>query len=160
MTVPRIDPIEEAGGNPYRGVLARRPEIAEAWAQLGRVVRFTGVLPPALKEEVRRATAEIVGCRFCASFGDVKAEHDDPREELAVRFARTVAKSPALVDDDLFDELRRHFSEEEIVELVAMVAFVAIGGQTFGAATGIEPASDEYARVYEHWLADSMAGRT
>jgi hypothetical protein len=114
-------------------------------------------MPPELKEEGRRSTAAEIGCRFCASFGAAKTEHSDPREALAVRLARIVAVDPMLVDDALFDELREHFADEQIVELVALISFVVVGGQTFGAAMAIEPASAEYAMTYETWLADEMA---
>ena len=139
-------------------VLAHCPEIAEAWSRLGPIVRFQGFLPPELKEEVRRSTAAEIGCRFCASFGAPKHEYADEREELAVRLALQVARDPKGVDDALFDELRAHFTEPEIVELVAMISFVVVGGQTFGAVLGIESASAEYALAYEQWLEESMAG--
>jgi uncharacterized protein YciW len=83
-------------------------------------------------------------------------EHTDEREALAVRFARTVAEDPKLVDDALFDELRRCFTDEELVELVALISFVVVGGQTFGAALRLDPASAEYVLAYEEWLEQSM----
>jgi alkylhydroperoxidase family enzyme len=138
-------------------VLAHCPDILDRWSELGTTVRFGGVLPPELKEEVRRSTARQIGCVFCASFGDPKSEHTDVREALAVRLARTIADDPKLVDDSMFEELRLHFTDEEIVELVATISFVVVGGQTFGAVMGIESASAEYALVYEHWVEENMA---
>jgi alkylhydroperoxidase family enzyme len=159
--MPRVGPAPDATqASPYLQVLAHCPEIAEKWSALGTTVRFGGVLPPELKEEVRRSTASQIGCVFCASFGDAKVEHADEREALAVRLARTIADDPKLVDDALFDELRRHFTDQEIVELVATISFVVVGGQTFGAVMGIESASAEYALVYEQWVEDNMASTT
>lgn len=156
--MPRVAPVEgSAYASPYMQVLAHCPEIAEAWSALGPVVRFRGALPPELKEEVRRSTAAQVGCRFCASFGAPKTEYADEREELAVRLARRIADDPKSVDDALFDELRLHFTDAEIVELVATISFVVVGGQTFGAVLGIESASAEYALAYEQWVEESMA---
>jgi alkylhydroperoxidase family enzyme len=137
-------------------VLAHCPDILQRWAALGTTVRFGGVLPPELKEEVRRSTAQQIGCVFCASFGDPKPEHTDAREAVAVRLARTIADDPKLVDDAMFEELRLHFTDEEIVELVATISFVVVGGQTFGAVMGIESASAEYALVYEQWVEENM----
>jgi hypothetical protein len=54
------------------------------------------------------------------------------------------------------DELRRVFTDDEIVELVALISFVIVGGQTFGAVLGIEPSSAEYALAYEERLEQSM----
>jgi alkylhydroperoxidase family enzyme len=156
--MPRVQPVEGSERDSlYLRVLAHRPEIVEKWSELSRVLRFSGSLPPELKEELRRTTAPVVGCRFCASFGDPKAAHDDPREALAVRLARTVADDPKLVDDALWDELHATFSEAEIVELVATISFLLVGAQTFGAVMGIESASDEYALQYAQWLEDELA---
>ena len=84
-----------------------------------------------LKEEVRRATAPQVGCRFCASFGDPKDVYTDPREAVAVRLARTIADDPKKVDDALFAEVREHFDEEEWLE-----GFCRPIGQKIGATYG------------------------
>jgi alkylhydroperoxidase family enzyme len=160
--MPRVEPLalpadSPFAGNEFRGVLAHRPEILEQWNALGDVVRFSGVLPPELKEEVRRATAAQVGCSFCASFGDPKPEHTDPREEVAVRLARTIADDPKTVDDALFAELRQHFTEEELVELVALICMVSVSGQTFGAVMRVGAANAAYAEQYEQWRDTSMA---
>jgi len=40
------------------------------------------------------------------------------REALAVQLAARIARDPHTVDDKLFEELRQHFSQEEIVEMV------------------------------------------
>jgi len=143
--------------NPYAGVLAHRPEILRKWAELSDTVRFSGVLPAELKEEMRRSTAAVVGCEFCASLGEPKSEYTDKREALAVAFAKTVAEDHRRVDKQTFAELREHFSAEEIVELVATACFVIMGGQTFGNVMGIESASDEDALAYEQWREDQLA---
>ncbi len=144
-------------GNEFRGVLAHCPDVLERWNALGDVLRFSGKLPPELKEEVRRSTASQVGCEFCASFGEPKSEYTDPREAVAVRLAKTIADDPKKVDDELFAELREHFTDEELVELVAMICLVAVSGQTFGTVMAVAAANDEYAMQYEAWVADSMA---
>lgn len=46
-----------------------------------------------------------------------------PLERLVLRYADGVTISGQDVSDELFAELRRHFSEEAIVELTAHVAF-------------------------------------
>ena len=40
------------------------------------------------------------------------------REALAVQLAARLSRDPHTVDEKLFGELRQHFSQEEIVELV------------------------------------------
>jgi alkylhydroperoxidase family enzyme len=158
----RIQPLElpadsPFAGNQFRGVLAHCPDVLEQWNALGDVVRFSGRLSPELKEEVRRSTAMQVGCEFCASFGAPKSEHTDPREAVAVRLAKTIAEDPKKVDDALFAEVRRHFTAEETVELVAMICLVAVSGQTFGTVMKVEAANAEYTMQYAQWVEDSMA---
>src|SRR4029079_17507249 len=93
--VPRIEPTVLTGRdgtvhqiNRYAGVMAHRPEILRKWAELTDTIRFSGVLPAELKEEMRRATATVVGCEFCSSLGEPKSEYTDEREAAAVAFAK------------------------------------------------------------------------
>jgi alkylhydroperoxidase family enzyme len=61
-----------------------------------------------------------------------------PRERAALTFAELMATDHHKIDDGVFAELRRHFSEAEIVELgVATALFVGLG--RFNAVLGIEP---------------------
>ena len=46
-----------------------------------------------------------------------------PLERLVLQYADGMTTSGQEVSDELFAELRRHFSEEAIVELTAHVAF-------------------------------------
>ena len=62
-----------------------------------------------------------------------------PRERAAIRFAEKLAVDHHKVDDALWSELRAHFSEAEIVELVAH-ATLYIGFGRFNEIVGIEPA--------------------
>jgi len=61
-----------------------------------------------------------------------------PRERAALRFADLMATEHLKVDDAVFAELRRHFSEAQIVELgVSTAMFVGFG--RFNAILGIDP---------------------
>jgi alkylhydroperoxidase family enzyme len=130
-------------------VLGRRPEILLAFGALDATLRFHGLLPASLKEAVRRATAGEVGCAYCKSLGTYDPDPDGLRESLAVAYALMIADDPTAISDAQFDVLRSEFSEEEIVELTAFICFVAIAGQLFGAALGLEPASPEEASAYQ-----------
>ncbi|MDX1649992.1 MAG: carboxymuconolactone decarboxylase family protein, partial [Myxococcota bacterium] len=46
----------------------------------------------------------------------------DDRERAALALARDAAAHPPAVDDGHFEALRRHFDEDAIVELVAVIA--------------------------------------
>lgn len=62
-----------------------------------------------------------------------------PRERAALRFAELMAVDHHKIDDAVWGELRRHFSEAEIVELALNVTIV-LGLGRFNAVLGIEPA--------------------
>lgn len=47
----------------------------------------------------------------------------DDRERLAVEFAERFALEHTEIGDDLIDRMREHYSDAEIVELSATVAF-------------------------------------
>jgi alkylhydroperoxidase family enzyme len=159
-SMPRIEPAPlSSDGNAVSNsllarVIGRRPEILKAFGRLDGTVRFHGLLPMELKEAVRRATASEIGCEYCASLGAPKVNLQDQRESLAVAFAQLVAEDPSAITDSQFDVLREDFSEEEIVELVAYICFIAIAGQMFGAVMGLEAASEDEAAAYQDVLAE------
>jgi alkylhydroperoxidase family enzyme len=45
-----------------------------------------------------------------------------PPEAALLRMADAMADTPANVSDELYNELRRHFSEEQLIELAASAA--------------------------------------
>lgn len=47
----------------------------------------------------------------------------DPAERLALEYAERVTYTDREVDDAFFAELKKHFTEPQIVELTAAVAF-------------------------------------
>jgi alkylhydroperoxidase family enzyme len=62
-----------------------------------------------------------------------------PRERAAVRFAEKLAVDHHKVDDELWSELRRHFSEGELIELAVHTAlFIGLG--RFNEVIGLDPA--------------------
>ena len=75
----------------------------------------------------------------------IAAIHDEssdlltPRERVAIRFAEKLAVDHQKVDDALWSELRDHFSEAEIIELVAHTTLY-IGWGRFNEIVGIDPA--------------------
>ena len=161
--MPRIEPLPAPpGANPLQfsmiaGIMARRPEVLEAFSALNRSLRFEGLLPSALKESVRRATAYKVGCRYCATVGgEPEAEFADRREELAVRLAEQIAENPKAVGDEQFDALRAEFSDDEIVELVCWICLVTVAGQMFGAVMDVREATPDEAVAYR----DAVLART
>lgn len=46
-----------------------------------------------------------------------------PEDAVLLRMADALAETPANVSDELYAELRRHFSEEQLIELAAVAGF-------------------------------------
>ncbi len=151
----RIEPLPAPEGtNPLQfsalaGIMARRPEILEAFGRLNRTIRFEGLLPIELKESVRRATAPKVGCNYCAALGELEERFTSERERLAVRFAEKIADDHKAVTDEDFERLRTEFGDEEIVELTAWICLVTVAGQMFGSVMDVRPATAEEAAAYQ-----------
>jgi alkylhydroperoxidase family enzyme len=63
-----------------------------------------------------------------------------PRERVALEFALAAAAQPNAVTDALFADLRRHWSESEIVEILGVVAmFGFLNRWNDSMATPLEP---------------------
>ena len=88
-------------------------------------------LDSAVAEEVKAKEAALGVCdisgmtKFEAvgSLRDKVAKSEfTPREAAAISLVDRIVVDPHSVDDALFAELRRHFSDEEIIELLRHVA--------------------------------------
>jgi AhpD family alkylhydroperoxidase len=127
-------------------ILGHRPEVAGALGSL-RAALQAGTLPPRLVELVRLRIAFHNQCRSCMSVRYQSAIDDgltegavcslerpadsedlSPAERSALRFADLFATDHLSIDDAVYDDLRRHFSEDELVELGVHCAYaVGIG---------------------------------
>ena len=45
------------------------------------------------------------------------------RERTAIEYAEEMSKTPVRVADELFERLKKHFSDEQIVELTTSIAY-------------------------------------
>ncbi|CAB4935709.1 unannotated protein [freshwater metagenome] len=117
------------------GVISHRPELAEALLRWAGSLQEDdkGTLPRRLTELVRLRIAFWNQCRSCMSVRydpdavsedlvcslERPEEADDlsPAERVALRFADLMATDHLAIDDALYNELREHFTEGEIVEL-------------------------------------------
>jgi alkylhydroperoxidase family enzyme len=90
---------------------------------------------------VRYAGARHAGAteEKIAAINDESSDLLSPRERVAIRFAEKLAVDHQKVDDTLWSELRSHFSEAEIIELVAHTTLY-IGWGRFNEIVGIDPA--------------------
>lgn len=121
--------------------LARRPAILFALGDLITAIWREGTVPTNLKPLVALIASTAAGCRYCQAHeaadalahgclpeqvADVWAFETSPHfsaaERAALRLARDAALSPNAVTDEHFAELRQHWDDGQIVELIATVA--------------------------------------
>ncbi len=121
--------------------MGRRPELLRAFAGLVGHVLGPGRLPGELKQLVAYVSSLSAGCRYCqahtshsahrqgaspekiaAAFSFETSPLFDAREHAALALARDASASPPATTPAHFEALRAHFDEEEILELVAVVA--------------------------------------
>jgi AhpD family alkylhydroperoxidase len=128
-------------------ILAHRPEIAEALTNLAIAQAVHSTLAPRLVELVRLRIAFHNQCRSCMAVRYQHAIDDGVTEDLvcslaspadasdlteaeraALRFADLFATDHLRIDDRVYDDLRRHFTEAQIVDLgLHCASFVGIG---------------------------------
>jgi AhpD family alkylhydroperoxidase len=126
-------------------IVSRLPEVAEALGTLNVAVKSTGTLPPRLVELVRLRIAFHNQCRSCMSVRYQSAIDDgltedavcslerpadapdlSDAERAALKFADLFATNHLAIDDTVYDELRQHFAEDQLVELGVHCA-IALG---------------------------------
>lgn len=144
-------------------IFAHRPEQAKAIARLGGALRQNRLLPDRLIELVRLRVAFFNQCRSCMAIrysnalddglteGLVcslerpeEAEDLTDAEKAAVRYGELFATDHLAIDDAIYDELRLHFSEEQIVELGMQVAFFVGFGRLAATWNMIEELPDRF----------------
>ena len=119
-----------------------RTEAGRNWLRQWNELLNGGILPVALKEMCRVLISMKHGCGYCstvkariayenglteeklrATMDFESSPHFDERERAALRFATLFKQSDDAIDsDDVYIELKKHFSEEEIIELALLCA--------------------------------------
>ena len=122
-------------------VMARRPELLAAFQQLAAAALGPGRVDAGLKILVGHVASRAAGCRYCIAHTGHIAERRNvpaakieavwdfersalftPAEKAALAFAQAAGAVPNAVDDADYAALRKHFDEEQIVELLGVVA--------------------------------------
>jgi len=121
--------------------MARRPEILRAFSELITQIWRTGTVPTYLKPLVAMVSSTAAGCRYCQAHEAVDARMRgvpeekiaavfdferstlfDDAERAALRFALAASAQPSAVTAEDVAELRRHWDDGQIVELLAVVS--------------------------------------
>ena len=122
--------------------MQRKPRLVQALAQLNAAVMDPeGEVDLGFRRLVGHLASKASGCLYCqahtllgarnfgigeAKLADIWNYQSSPyfteKERLALDFALAAAAQPNAVTDDQFTQLRKHWSDTEIVEMLGVVA--------------------------------------
>jgi uncharacterized peroxidase-related enzyme len=122
--------------------MQRRPRLVQAFAQLNAAVMDpAGEVDLGLRRLIGHLASKASGCLYCQAHTLLGAHNfgvtDEklaavwhyassplysPAERAALDFALAAASQPNAVDDAIFAELQRHWTEGQIVEILGVVA--------------------------------------
>ena len=137
-----INAILEQGGKPHDMVktMAMYPPLLEAMESLGNAVYPGGSLPRELKELIILQSSINNSCQFCTNShidiakglgisedpvrmlettGDLSPSH-----ACALAYLDAIFQDSNRIPESLFDQLREHYSEAEIVELTFLIGYI------------------------------------
>jgi uncharacterized peroxidase-related enzyme len=124
-------------------ILQRRPAILRAFSALTGTIwdPKDSTVPRPLKRLVAHVASKAAGCQYCMAHTIEGALHMGVEERklaaiwdyqtsplfteaerVALDFAFAAAQQPNAVSDDDFAAMRKHYTEEQIVEIVAVIS--------------------------------------
>jgi AhpD family alkylhydroperoxidase len=134
-----IKSAEKTGAPDPRVVsIMTRSEVGTAWVECWNKTLYKGVLPHKLKEMCRIKISVAHQCGYCSTvrsnmaktegltedlISDLLSEYRTSkyftaREKAALHYAELFKQGEHAIDrDEVYDELKKHFSDEEIIEL-------------------------------------------
>jgi len=121
--------------------MAHWPELLEAMERLVQTIYKPGALDPVLKRLIATITSGAAGCRYCqahTAHGAVEMAGADQEkvakvweystdpsfsdaERAALELALAAGTQPNAATDDHFRELEKHFSKQEIMEIMGVI---------------------------------------
>lgn len=125
--------------------MVRKPKVFRAYRDLHNAVMIeAGEVPKALKFMIAEVVSTAAGDPYCAAHNaenavevgglDVKKVEAlgdfetsalfTPAERAALELARAAGSCPPVVTDAHFSELKKHFSEDAITEMVAVISLL------------------------------------
>jgi uncharacterized peroxidase-related enzyme len=152
-------------------IMQRKPEMVKAFAQMAAAIWDpNGLVDRGFKRLIAHVASRAAGCRYCmahtiegaARFGVQEEKlaavweyQSSPlfseAERIALDFAFAASVVPNAVTDQLFQDLRKHWSDEQIVEIVGtigMFGFLNRWNDTMGT-----PLEDKAMAAGERYLA-------
>jgi alkylhydroperoxidase family enzyme len=140
-----IEPIE---------IWAHQPKMMSGMGKFQGAVRKGHAVDERLKYLVELKGAQMIGCEFCVDLGSQicrnsgfsdeellampryrESELFTEREKLALDYTVGVMRTPVDVSEELFARMKEHFTDEQLVEITALLTVVNL--DRFNAAFGI-----------------------
>lgn len=127
--------------NSFR-TMARKPKIAKAYGDFQKALSQSLTIPTELRAMMFLLQSQNNGCRYCQahSVSALARNNDVPEEKIAalwdyqtsplfndaervaLNLALAVSAHPNAADDSNFADLKQHFSDDQIVEMVAALS--------------------------------------
>ena len=143
-----IEPVE---------IWAHQPKMMSGMGKFQQAVRKGNAVDERLKYLVELKGAQMIGCEYCDDLGSQICRNsgfsDDEllalpryresdlfteREKLALDYTAGVMRTPVEVTDELFARVKQHFTDEQLVEITALLTVVNL--DRFNAAFAIPSA--------------------
>ncbi|MGH7665873.1 MAG: carboxymuconolactone decarboxylase family protein [Candidatus Dormibacteria bacterium] len=147
------EPAHGSGIEPVE-IWAYRPKMLSGQGKFQGAVRKGKAVDERLKMLVELKGSQMIGCEFCVDLGSQvcrnsgmsdeellalpsyrQSEYFTEREKLALDYTVGVMRTPVDVSDELFSRMREHFTNEQLVEITALLTVVNL--DRFNAAFGI-----------------------
>jgi uncharacterized peroxidase-related enzyme len=139
-------------------VWARAPKVFLGVAFLyGMIDRTDSPIDPILRSLITVRVSQLNGCHFCIDINSATllkrgvppnkvealnrwrtSSHFSDRERVCLEYAETVTLHSNTISEGLTEQLKKHFDDDGIVELTALIAFQNLSSK-FNSALGIPP---------------------
>ncbi len=139
-------------------VWARAPKVFLGVAFLyGMIDRESSPIAPVLRSLVTVRVSQLNGCRFCVDINSATLLHRGvppekievlhswqesdlftEEERISLDYAEAVTLRSDAIGEGLIERLKKHFDEDAIVELTALIAFQNLSSK-FNSALGVPP---------------------
>ena len=138
-------------------IWARKPKMMNGMGKFQQAVRKGSSIDSRLKNLVELKGAQMIGCEFCVDLGSQICRNSglsdeellalphyrqssffSDHEKLALDYTAAVMRTPVEVTEELFAQMKEQFSDEQLVELTALLTVVNL--DRFNAAFGIASA--------------------
>jgi alkylhydroperoxidase family enzyme len=143
-----IEPVE---------IWAHQPKMMSGMGKFQQAVRKGNSVDERLKYLVELKGAQMIGCEWCLDLGSQVCRNSGfsdeellavpryrqsdlftEREKVALDYTVAVMRTPVEVSDELFARMQEHFTDEQLVEITALLTVVNL--DRFNAAFEIGPA--------------------